>query len=648
MLAGAFHEMADTLFLSKKALQENEARFRLVMDSLDSVVYVADMDTYEVLFINAYAKKYVGDITGQLCWASMQKGQSGPCPFCTNKYLLDENGESTGVYNWEMQNTITGKWYYLHDRAIHWLDGRMVRLEIATDITQRKEAESRLAEETERLLVTLRSIGDGVITTDIDGQVVLINEVAEKLTGWNSDEACGRHLSEVFVIIDEFSRQARQNPVEKVLNSGGIVELANHTLLISKNGHEKNIADSGAPIRDKNGETIGIVLVFRDVTSELRTEQELIKIKKLESIGILAGGIAHDFNNILVGILGNIDLALLDTDLNEKTRQNLQESLIASHRARKLTQQLLTFAKGGEPIKETSSLADIVQESANFILRGDKVSCRFNFSEDLYLVDIDKGQISQVVQNIILNGSHAMPDGGTINVSCENVSFAQVPEIVTSIGGDVVKMVIQDYGVGIPANMLDKIFDPYFSTKKKGSGLGLAISHSIVQKHNGHIAVESTPGVGTAFTIYLPASLKEVESQIDSGEDNTALKKCRILVMDDEEIVRKVIEKMLEQEGHVVLLARDGQEAVDMYMDSQARGLPIDLVIMDLTVPGGMGGAEAASLLLSFDIEAKIIASSGYSTDPVMANFKEHGFSSSISKPYQLADLNGIINQLIE
>jgi len=324
-LTRAFHDMADTLMISQRALRENEARFRLVMDSLDALIYVSDMNTYEVLFINEHGKKIFGDITGKICWQRLQKEQSGPCPFCTNKYLLDGEGKPGGIYTWEFQNPVSGNWFYIQDRAINWVDDRIVRLEVATDISERKLSETKLAEEKELLAVTLSSIGDGVVTTDTQGRVILMNKVAEMLTDWDSDEAIGRPLAEVFEVINGVTRQPCESPVDKVLASGEIIGLAAHTALISKQGREISIADSGAPIRDKDGKIIGVVLVFRDITEKLRTEQELIKVKKLESIGVLAGGIAHDFNNILVAILGNIDLSLRDPNLTDETRKLLKK-----------------------------------------------------------------------------------------------------------------------------------------------------------------------------------------------------------------------------------------------------------------------------------------------------------------------------------
>jgi len=646
-LAASFNEMAEALAHGQQTLQENEARFRLLMDSIDALVYVADMDTYEILFINEFGIKEFGDITGGICWQTLQKGQNGPCPFCTNRYLLDDDGQPAGIYTWESQNTVTGQWYYIRDRAIEWVDGRIVRLQIATDISERKLAEVGLAEETERLAVTLRSIGDGVITTDTGGRVVLINQVAEALTGWSSDEATGRPLTEVFSIIHEGTRNPCENPVDKVLAAGQIVEMAKHTALITKSGQERSIADSGAPIKGKDGRILGVVLVFRDITAELRTEQELSKVKKMESIGVLAGGLAHDFNNILAAILGNIELSLLDDGLPKKIRQSLQEAVKATQRARGLTGQLLTFAKGGEPIKETASLAEVIRDSADFVLRGSKTACRYLFADDLWLVDIDRGQISQVVQNLILNGSQAMPVGGIIEVSCENLGSEDSAAVGLPQKGDYVMMKIKDNGVGIPGDHLDKIFDPYFSTKQQGSGLGLAISHSIVNKHDGRITVQSTPGAGTVFTVYLPASGHGSVSVGPAEEVACRTEKARILVMDDEAMIRDVTKALLSKMDHDVLLAEDGAEAVRIYQEAMAGNTPVDLVIMDLTIPGGMGGKEAVQKILALDPLAKVIVSSGYSHDPIMANYKEYGFCAALAKPFALYELRKIINQFV-
>jgi PAS domain S-box-containing protein len=495
----------------------------------------------------------------------------------------------------------------------------------------------------------LKSIGDGVITTDINGQVILINKVAEMLTGWPHLEAVGHPSTEVFNIIDEITRQTWNSPVEKILGGETTVEQYYHVILLTRSGIERRIAFSGAPIRDDKSLTIGMVLAFRDITEQIRTEQELIKVKKLESIGVLAGGIAHDFNNILSVILGNIDfaLSLSDPSMNDESKELLNEAVQASLRAQGLTQQLLTFAKGGQPVKEKASLSDVIMESANFILHGDKVACRYEFLADLWLVDIDKGQISQVVQNIILNASQAMPGGGMIDVSCENVTAADIHDFDAPVNSRYVKVTIMDRGIGIPANILERIFDPYFSTKQKGSGLGLAITHSIISKHNGYISVNSTPGTGTTFTIYLPASgngsvaAKKVETPEAAGQ------KARIMVMDDEEQIRKLTDRMLSKMGHEVVLAADGVEAVRLYKDAFDNGTPMDLVIMDLTIPGGMGGKDAVKEILSVNPSAKVLVSSGYSTDPVMASYSEFGFCGTLVKPFQLSELKKTLKKIL-
>lgn len=511
---------------------------------------------------------------------------------------------------------------------------------VCTDITRRKKAEESLAAEQERLAVTLRSIGDGVITTDTAGMVVLINKRAEELTGWSQQEALGQPLKKVFCLLRK-NRDPYEDPTETVLRTGQIETLEEHTILLPKNGKEKFIADSCAPIRDKESKIIGVVLVFRDVTQQLKMEKEISKVKKLESVGILAGGIAHDFNNILTAILGNINLAQRDTSMQIQTQQMLAEATKASLRAKDLTQQLLTFSKGGDPVKETALLQEVIRDSANFVLHGKTVACDFHFSDDLWLVDIDKSQISQVIQNIIINANQAMPEGGRITVSCENVSSHLVPHLPPD--KNYVKILISDQGIGIPPNVIETIFDPYFSTKNQGSGLGLAICHSIIKKHGGNISVESTPGKGATFTLFLPASVhNELETTREERRSEKILK-AKIMVMDDEEMVRNVARAMLTQLGHDVVLAHDGDEAIHLFRESMELKEPIDLIIMDLTIPGAMGGKDAVKGILDINPSAKVLVSSGYSNDPIMANFKNYGFCAALVKPFHLQDLSKVI-----
>ncbi|HEB73969.1 MAG TPA: response regulator, partial [Candidatus Desulfofervidus auxilii] len=503
------------------------------------------------------------------------------------------------------------------------------------------EMERRLKESQQWLTTTLKSIGDAVIATDINGCVIFMNPIAESLTGWKQKEASGKHLKKIFNIINEKTGKQVENPVTRVLREGIVVGLANHTLLISKDGTRRSIDDSGAPIKDENGKIIGVVLVFRDVSEKRRIEQELMKADKLNSLGILAGGIAHDFNNILTVILGNIILAKEFTRPGEKIYERLIEAEKASLRAKGLAQQLLTFSSGGAPIKKTMFISELLKESALFALSGSNVQCEFSISNNLWAVEIDEGQINQAINNLIINAIQSMPEGGRIKLTAENVTVSEGEK-----KGRYVKISIVDQGIGIPKEHLPKIFEPYFTTKQKGSGLGLAIVYSIIKKHDGYIEVETELGVGTTFKVYLPASLKNVfmrkglKEKIQTG-------KGKILVMDDEELVRKVVGEMLVFLGYEVEFAKEGIEAIELYKKAKAQGQPFDAIIMDLTIPIGMGGKETINKLLEIDPTVKAIVSSGYSTDPVMTEFTKYGFKGFIIKPFKIKELGEVLYRVI-
>ncbi len=626
-------------------------RFQAVLNSLDAVVYVADLTTHELLFINIQGlKQYGNDAVGRKCYTVLQQATKQPCSFCTNKILVDPTGMATGVHIREYQDENTRQWFECRDQAIRWTDGRLVRLGITVDISIRKETETALQTEKERLNVTLQSIGDGVITTDVKGKILFLNKMAENLCGWTNEEAQGKPSSIVFNIINEKTGLKCASPIQRVMHLGRIIGLANHTALIAKDGTIRSIADSGAPIRDKESNIIGVVLVFRDVTHEQMLEEELLKTKKLESIGVLAGGIAHDFNNILSAILGNIELAGYRIAKEDtRTVSLLAEAEKATKRATKLTGQLLTFSKGGEPVKEPTSLAEMVTESANFVLHGSNIVCNYSFPEDLWMVEVDSGQIGQVIQNITINAKHAMPEGGTIVVHCANVTDTAAETLLSVDAGDYVRISIQDNGVGIPKAILDKIFDPYFTTKQEGSGLGLAICHSIINKHEGYITVSSNIGKGTIFTIYLPAIRSQATDRDNTEEASVraAVRSATIMVMDDEKMLRDVAALQLSTLGHKAILVEDGLHAINKYQELQDSGTPVDIVIMDLTIPGGMGGQEAAEKLLKIDPDAKIIVASGYSNDPVMASYHKHGFIAAITKPFDLRQLSDTIAPIL-
>ena len=503
----------------------------------------------------------------------------------------------------------------------------------------RAKTEGILEEERERLAVTLKSIGDGVITTDTAGKITLLNTAAEELTGWHLQEAKGLPINRIFHIIDETTGAERQSPVEKVLKTASVVNLANHTLLIDKKGIRKIIADSGAPIKDSKGEIIGVVLVFRDITMESEREADILKLKKLESIGILAGGIAHDFNNILTGIMGNINLAIMSRENSDEAHNYLVKSLKGCERAASLTHKLLTFSKGGSPVKEDASIDEIVTESIEFILHGSQIKTETFIQEGLWIPEVDRNQISQVIQNLILNSVESMPEGGIITVACINKTFDKTHPR----HGNYVQITIEDTGAGISNENLEKIFDPYFSTKKAGNGLGLAVTHSIIHKHGGFIDVRSREGQGTIFTIFLPIDNvnKTIHPQPPQANPVREIKSLSILVMDDEEAIRVLLKNMLKKMGHTATLVENGEQAIEAYKNGT-----FDLVILDITIPGGMGGIETVKELKAIDPDVKALVSSGYANSPIISNFAAYGFSAALEKPYLLDELKTVIENL--
>ena len=377
--------------------------------------------------------------------------------------------------------------------------------------------------------------------------------------------------------------------------------------------------------------------ILRYMAQQQKIDEQLIKMRNLESIGVLAGGIAHDFNNILTAILGNISLAKMHAQPNDEINEILGEAEKAFWRARDLTQQLLTFAKGGMPIKKTASIAEVLTDTATFALRGTNVRPHFEVSPTLWPVAFDPGQISQVINNLVLNAKQAMPAGGTVDIRAENCTLTP-GKVFALRPGKYIRVTVEDTGAGIPPAHIGKIFDPYFTTKQEGSGLGLATSYSIVKRHDGHIEVQSTLGAGTTFTIYLPASLEE--TPLAPPAPPTRLTgEGSILVMDDEEPVRKVAVELLQRLGYDAVAVADGAEAVDACRRALREQRRFHAAILDLTVPGGMGGSACLGLLRRLDPDIGAVVSSGYSSDPIVAEYRRYGFDAVATKPYQLPEL---------
>ncbi len=648
LVASAFNQMTERLSRSYKRLTDLFRYVKTILDTIGCMVIVID-DKGTIKSVNKKVCELLKYRRQELVGTSIEKVTGHE----VLKEILGSDHEgksqkfqSEAIKQGHFLTRDNQKLPCLYVTTNTKFENNQLVILSAQDLRPMIALQQQVTDEKNRLLVTLRSIGDGVIVTDLDGRITLINKAAEKLTGWREAEAIGQPVNKVFRIINEFTRQPCENPFEKVLESKHMIELPEDTVLVSKDEREVNIADSGAPIFDKDQNLIGVVLVFRDVTNERQLQKEMLKIEKLESIGVLAGGIAHDFNNILAGILGNIELANMIIAQDHKAKKYLDMAEKATLRATGLTQQLLTFAKGGEPIKKLSSLEEIIIDSTNFVLSGTNIKCKYEFPDDLWAAEVDKGQVSQVIQNLVINARHAMPNGGEITITCCNISKNRAKELLLRPVDNYIEIVIKDEGIGIPKNYLNKIFEPFFTTKRKGSGLGLSICHSIIRKHGGHIRVDSEPGQGTTFYIYLPAVVKKKrESSLSKTVSHWTGGK--ILVMDDEKVVRETVQEMLKKLGYKNVTVEDGQRAIEIYKKEMEKGEPFDAVILDITVPGGLGGEETIKELLKIDKDAVVIVSSGYANDPIMSSYERFGFKACISKPYTLNELAAVLERVL-
>jgi len=496
----------------------------------------------------------------------------------------------------------------------------------------------RLVLESSRLAVTMQTIREGLLMVDRRGSILLMNDEAHRLLGPPPERTTPRPMVTLLMRLgcpsDRVAAALRQ-----LWDEGQSVRLING---VTPGAGTRLVEVMGTPTRDADGHVAGAVWVLRDITDIARAEQERAKAAHLESLGVLAGGLAHDFNNILMGAVGNLSLAqdLVQPD-QEALRTRLRHAATACARARGVTSQLLTFAKGGAPIKTTASVRKLVTECTRFVLSGSTVAATFDIPHDIWAADIDTNQVAQVLHNLVLNAVQAMPHGGTINLSLRNVELGPetVPPETGLAPGRYVVLAVQDCGVGIAPEHLTRIFDPYFTTKEKGSGLGLAISYSIVRAHEGAITVTSQAGHGSTFTVYLPASPNAVV--VGRTPQPTAERRAggTVLLMDDDAMVAEVAQEMLHAVGFAAEVAPDGNEAIRRFQDAEERGAPFDLVILDLTVPGGMGGAEAVARIRAIRPGATVFVTSGYADDDVLARFRDYGFDGVLPKPFTVPDL---------
>jgi two-component system, cell cycle sensor histidine kinase and response regulator CckA len=497
------------------------------------------------------------------------------------------------------------------------------------NIVKRREAEEALRESESKYRTLVDTSPDGIAIYDIDGKIIGCNNVNAQMLGYEKPE----DLTGKFVIelIDQVDREKAFINLNKTLDEGLVRNV--EYCFIKKDSSKFFGESSSSLVRDANGNPKYLVSITRDISDRKKSDVERLRLQNLESLGLLAGGIAHDFNNILSTILGRVSLAMINLD-EGKLKNNLIGITKATKRAIGLTQQLLTFSKGGCPEKSVIDIKKVIHDTAKFSLSGSNVEVEFNFGDTFTLV-ADQGHISQVIQNLVINAKQAMPLGGKIYISTEDVFEAHDKMFV--------KIVVRDNGIGIPKEYVEKIFDPYFSTKQDGSGLGLAVCYSIILRHDGTISVESQPGKGTAFTIILPAA----ENQMIEGEETTesVSKHMNVLIMDDEQDIRDTLAELLASLGHEVTTSKDGAEALNLYENAKRDSKPFDLIFMDLTIKGGMGGLETIKRLREMEQTVKVIVSSGYS-DESMSNYKKYGFDGKLNKPYTIEDLNSAISMI--
>lgn len=503
---------------------------------------------------------------------------------------------------------------------------------------KRKQAERALRISEEKYRLVIENASEGIIVIQ-KGMLKFVNPKMIELSGYSEEELTSKFFTNYIHPKDR--KMVLQNLLQEVKG--------------------EDIPQSVFKAINKNGDVMwleakGVVILWEgrpatltfltDISQRKKMEEEFFKTQKLESVGILAGGIAHDFNNILSGILGNISLAKLQETHRDKLYKFLENAEKATTRAQALTKQLLTFSKGGSPVKKTTSISEVIKESSEFALRGSKVGCDFRVPDDLWPVEVDVGQFNQVIQNLIMNADQAMPEGGNIEIWAENF-YIKRSHILPLPIGRYVKISIRDHGIGIPKEHLQKVFDPYFTTKEQGSGLGLTTSYLIMRKHGGYITVDSELNKGTTFHIYIPASTREISPKMED-QQKLFKGKGRVLFMDDEQMIRDLACQMIRYLGYEVECVADGEEVIKLYSRVDKSKKAFDVVIMDLTVPGKMGGKKAIQKLKEIDPEVRAIVSSGYYNDPIMSNFKEYGFKGVVVKPYKIEELSKVLHEVLK
>lgn len=624
-------------------LLENSERLTVILDSINALIYVADLETYEILFVNKFGRDIWGDITGKPCWQVLQSGQSGPCAFCTNDRLLNADGVPTGVYAWEIKNIIADRWYDCRDQAIRWSNGRLVRMEVATDITERKQTEENLRLQS----AALQAAASAIVITDRTGSIKWVNPAFATLTGYSVEEVIGKNPREL--LKSGVHDQLLYKELWETLRAGEVWrgEMVNRR----KDGTHYPEGQTITPVKNEQGEITHFIAIKRDLTEQRKMEAQLQHAQKMESIGTLAGGIAHDFNNILTAISGYGTLALMKMEEDNQQRQFIERMLEASDRAAHLTRDLLLFSRKQAVNKKPVELNQVVAKVENFLQRviGEDISCRTNLHAGALMVLADDYQLEQVLTNLATNARDAMPHGGTLTVTTEEI--LQNNEFISAHGfgkpGAYALITVSDTGFGMDEATQQRIFEPFFTTKEigKGTGLGLAVSYGIITQHDGYINVYSEPGAGTTFRVYLPLISLESEGERDLLPEESLVGGTEtILLAEDDEFVRNMTTRVLTEFGYKVITAVDGEEAVQLFAEF---GEKIDLLLFDLIMPK-QNGKEALDAIRKVRPGIKVIFSSGYAPETIRKKVSNAEGTHLIVKPVSPPELLRKVRRVLD
>ena len=626
---------------AEQQLRQSEAKYRTLIESANDAIIIAEAETGIIVDANKQAANLlecrVEDLIGT--------HQKTLHPDVEQYQLVFQQHVQSKRDIFETMEVVTktGKTVPVEISASTVeIEGEVYRQGIFRDIRKRQEAE----QEVRLFKHAVESVNECISITDMEDKVLFVNSAFEQVYGYSREELLGQNIASVRPEKNAPDDKFHQDILPETIRGGWSGELMN----VRKDGTRFPIRLSTSVIRNEEGREIALIGVARDITEEKKTEKELLRAEKLESLGLLAGGIAHDFNNILTSVIGNISLGKTFTGDKDKLLQLLTRAEESAVRATSLTKQLLTFSKGGQPVSEIIDADELIQRAVDLALSGSEIAYTVTGTDDTVRLNVDPGQMSQALANIILNATQAMEGSGELTIASDVVTV-DTGEGFSELGsGKYFRITIQDNGPGIEKQHLDKIFDPFFTTKKQSSGLGLATTYSITRNHGGTVTVDSYPGEGATFNVYLPVSEVAQDTGVEVRKDpqpQETPETGKILVMDDELAVREVCGKMLEHLGYDAYYAKDGQEALEKYKSAKVSDEPFDVVIMDLTIPGGMGGVETIEALLNYDPDVRAIVSSGYSTSPVMANYKEYGFLGVVSKPYQLTGLQQEIKKVL-